>query len=251
MNSLLKASRLGNLKNIDTHSFRDNEILTDNVFNIRNNVTGLTLDFMSYAAYVKAGRNPEAFLDKDFMIQSTKDMFTMFFQHYVSSTVSLKTGGWAYQPIGANLNELGAVVNGSFPQFNPDGTPAKKLDQLPAQNTNRTGTATMSTRVEVLRMNQRAVYLCVGLLAWLALTTIIVAALQRWYFGELRRNVETIADVLVLVAGSERLLAAVNKYGAEGLLNSNVKTRLGWFRTDDGRMRWGIEIVEDGEVLMN
>lgn len=251
MNSFLRASRLGGLQFPDQHSYRGNENFDDNVFNIRDNTTGLTLDFMTYAAYVQAGRNPQALLDKDYMLESTKKLFTKFFQHYVSSTVSLKTGGWAYQPIGANIDELGAQVNGTFPQFNPDGTRAKKLSELPAQNTQRTATATMSTRVEVVHMNENAVYLCVGLLAWLALTAILVTALQRWFFGELRRGVESLADVLVLVAGSERLLAAVDRYGVEGLMKSNVKTRLGWFRTEDGKMRWGIEIVEDGEVLMN
>ncbi|KAF1965119.1 hypothetical protein BU23DRAFT_629080 [Bimuria novae-zelandiae CBS 107.79] len=252
ISSLLRASRLGALDPSDiSHGSRAYENLDDNVFNIRNNVTGLSLDFMSYAAYVQAGRNPEALLEEKTMLESTQKIFTKFFQHYVSSTVSLTTGGWVYQPIGASLNELGAVVNGTFPQFNPDGTPAKKVSELPAQNTQRTANATMSTRVEVLHMNPSAVWFCVALLGWLAITTIIVTAMQRWYFGELRRNVESIADVLVLVAGSERLLAAVEKYGVEGLVNSDVKTRLGWFRTDDGRMRWGIEIVEEGEILMN
>jgi hypothetical protein len=252
INSLLRASRLGNLGNSGAnHGPSINGKLDDNVFNIADNVTGLNLDFMSYAAYVQADRNPEALLDLEYMLESTQKIFTLFFQHYVSSTYSLKTGGWAYQPIGDTADDLGAAVNGTFPQFNPDGTRAKKVSELPAQNTNRTASATMSTRVQVVHMNPKAVWLCVGLLIWLALTSIAVCALQRWFFGDLRRNVESIADVLVLVAGSERLLAAVEKYGVEGLLNSNVKTRLGWFRTHDGKMRWGIEIAEEGEVLMN
>lgn len=219
------------------------------MYNIVDNVTGLNLDFMSYAAYVQADRIPEALLNLDYMLESTQKIFSLFFQHYVSSTYSLKTGGWAYQPIGANQDGLGPA-NETLPQFNPDGTRAKKVSELPVQNTNRTPSATMSTRVEVLHMNPKTVWLCVALLSWLALTTIVVCALQRRYFGDLRRNVESVADVLVLVAGSERLLAAVEQYGVEGLLKSDLKTRLGWFRTNDGRMRWGIEIVDDGEVLM-
>lgn len=252
MNSFLRASRLTHLSTSGSnHGPAINEDLGDGVFNIRDNVTGLTLDFMSYAAYVQAGQDSKALLDLDYMLASTQKIFTLFFQHYVSSTYSLQTGGWAYQPIGANQDGLGAPANGTFPQFNPDGTRAKKVSELPAQNTNRTATATMSTRVEVLHMNPKAVWLCVALLIWLALTTIVVFALQKWFFGDLRRNVESIADVLVLVAGSERLLAAVETYGVKELLKSNVKTRLGWFRTDDGRMRWGIEIVEEGDILMN
>jgi hypothetical protein len=252
INSLLRASRLRNLDNSGAnHGPSLPGYTDDDVFNIADNVTGLNLDFMSYAAYVQADRNAEALLDLDYMLESTQKIFTLFFQNFVSSTYSLKTGGWAYQTIGDNTNDLGAAVNGTFPQFNPDGTRAKKVSELPAQNTNRTASATISTRVQVVHMNPKAVWLCVGLLIWLAITTIIVCALQRWFFGDLRRNVETIADVLVLVAGSERLLAAVEKYGVEGLLNSDIKTRLGWFRTRDGKMRWGIEIVEEGEILMS
>ncbi|KAJ4294300.1 hypothetical protein N0V90_007990 [Kalmusia sp. IMI 367209] len=252
MNSLLRASRLEALSSSGVaHGPKTFEKTYLNVFNIRNNVTGLTLDFMSYAAYVQENRNSEALLDKDILTKRTQEIFTTFFQHYVSSNNSLTSGGWAYQPIGTNLKDLGAPVNGTYTQYNPDGTRAPKYSELPAQNTQRVADATMSTRVEVLHMNENAVWLCIGLLIWLAITTLIVTALQRWFFGDLRRGVESIADVLVLVAGSERLLAAVERYGVEGLMKSNIKTRLGWFRTDDGRMRWGIEIVEDGEVLMN
>ncbi|KAL5393093.1 hypothetical protein PMIN06_001716 [Paraphaeosphaeria minitans] len=250
MNSLLRASRLQSLANSGAnHGPPLGGDTADMVFNIQDNVTGLNLDFMSYAAYVQADRDPKALLDLNYMLESTQRIFTLFFQHYVSSTYSLKTGGWAYQPIGANQDGLGAA-NETFPQFNPDGTRAKEVSELPAEHTNRTASATMSTRVEVLHMNPKAVWLCVALLIWLALTAILVCALQRWFFGDLRRNVESIADVLVLVAGSERLLAAVEKLGVEGLLKSDVQTRLGWFRTDDGRMRWGIEIAEEGEILM-
>ena len=176
MNSLLRASRLTHLSTSgSSHGYSSDEDLTDDVFNIRDNVTGLTLDFMSYAAYIQAGRDSEALLDLDYMLKSTQKIFTLFFQHYVSSTYSLKTGGWAYQPIGENLNGLGAAANGTFSQFNPDGTRAKKFSELPAQNTNRTASATMSTRVEVLHMNPKAVWLCVALLIWLALTTIAVS----------------------------------------------------------------------------
>lgn len=252
VNSLLRASRLDSISSsgID-HGPKNFEKLSGSTFNIRNNVTGLTLDFMSYAAYLQEDRDSAALLDEKTLMRNTQKIFSVFFQHYVSSNISFTGGGWVYQPIGANLKGLGAPVNGTFKQYNPDGSESPRFDDLPAQDTQRVADATISTRVEVLRMNRKAFWLCLALLIWLMITAIIVTALQRWFFGELRRGVDSIADVLVLVAGSERLLAAVEKYGVEGMVNSKFKTRLGWFRTDDGLMRWGIEIVEEGDVLMS
>lgn len=99
-------------------------------------------------------------------------------------------------------------------------------------------------------MNAVAVWLSLSLLMWLTITAMVVAALQRWYFGDLRRNVQSIADVMVLIAGSDRLLSLVQEIGVEELMKSDVKTRLGWFLGSDGRLRWGIEVAEDGEVLV-
>ena len=226
------------------------EDLTDNVFNIRNNQTGLNLDFMSYASYVQAGRDGEALTDYDTLVRHTQNTFATFFQHYVGSNNSLTSGGWAYQPVGTALNELGEVVNGSFPQIAPGGKPAVKFQDLPAQNTPTTATATMSTRVEVLDMNTNAFWLCLAILVWLCATIIVVAVLHKWDVGKLGHDVESIADTLVLVAGSDRLLAAIREKGVHALKESKIKARLGWFRDREGRMRRGIELVEEGEVLM-
>jgi hypothetical protein len=226
------------------------EDLTDNVFNIRNNETGLNLDFMSYASYIRAGKDGQALADQSTLIRHTQETFATFFQQYVSSNYSFMDGGWAYQPVGGNLNDLGAVVNGTFRQIAPGGKPAVKFRDLPPQNTERTATATMSTRVEVLDMNRNAFWLCFAILIWLIITVLIVCALHKWDFGKLGHDIESIADTLVLVAGSERLLAAVREHGVQGLMGSNVRTRLGWFSDKDGRMRRGIEVVEEGEVLV-
>jgi hypothetical protein len=104
--------------------------------------------------------------------------------------------------------------------------------------------------VEVLDMNREAFLVCLAILCWLVLTVLIVAALHRRTFDGLNHNVESIADTLVLIAGSERLLAAVKEHGVQGLIGADVKTRMGWFRAQDGRMRRGIEIVQEDEVLM-
>ncbi|KAF1960031.1 hypothetical protein CC80DRAFT_590362 [Byssothecium circinans] len=251
LNALLRASRLTSLSSgALLHGSMIYEQLNDNVFNIRNNHTGLNLDFMSYASYMQVNKDAASLLDADVLLEQTQKTFTTFFQHHVSSTLSLKDGGWAFQPIGTNLNGIGIAVKGTPQQIAPNGKPAVPVSQLPALNTQRQFNATMTTRVEVLRMNRIAFIICMTLLGWLTITIMVVAALEKWYFGDLRRNVECIADVLVLVAGSEKLLALVREKGVDGLKGQDIKTRLGPFRDAEGKMRWGIEVVEDGEVLM-
>lgn len=60
----------------------------------------------------------------------------------------------------------------------------------------------------------------------------------------MQRHVECLADVLLMVAGSDGLLQLVHERGVEGLKKSDVITRLGWFRDRRGIVRWGIEIVD-------
>ena len=65
------------------------------------------------------------------------------------------------------------------------------------------------------------------------------------------RNVECIADMLVLMAGSERLLNLIKEKGVEKLIKEDkVKPRFRWVQDSSGVMRWRIELVEDTEVEM-
>lgn len=64
-------------------------------------------------------------------------------------------------------------------------------------------------------------------------------------------NVECIADVLVLIAGSERLLEVIRKQGMDNTIKENkIFTRIGWFRYPDAMMRWRIDLVEERNVQM-
>jgi len=63
------------------------------------------------------------------------------------------------------------------------------------------------------------------------------------------RDVECIADVLVLIAGSDRLIAAIKDRDANTMLkDSRIRTRLGWFRDSDGTMRWRIDLLDDEDI---
>ncbi|KAF9694001.1 hypothetical protein EKO04_007782 [Ascochyta lentis] len=136
-------------------------------------------------------------------------------------------------------------------QYMPGGKPAPRFQDTLPRNTNRTATAILSTHVEILRMSPTAFWISTSILAWLVVTIVIFATVQRRYFGSMQRNVECIADVLVLIAGSERLLAIIREKGIETIVKEDsILTRLGWFRDPDGTMRWRIELVDDKEVQM-
>jgi hypothetical protein len=65
------------------------------------------------------------------------------------------------------------------------------------------------------------------------------------------RNIECIADVLVLIAGSERLLEVIREKGFDAIVKEDkILTRMGWFRDVDGTMRWRIDLVEEKQVQM-
>jgi hypothetical protein len=176
-------------------------------------------------------------------------VFSTFFQHFVNNNITKNDGGWVYQPIGQELKVNQPMVNMPT-QYTPDGLVAPKFEDV-VRNSSQTTTATISTRVEVLRMNEVAFWISASILIWLIITIIIFASVQRKYYGGMMRNVECIADVLVLIAGSERLLAVIKEKGIDTILKEDrILTRLGWFRDPDGTMRWRIELVEDEHVQM-
>lgn len=224
------------------------EDLDDNSYNIRDEMNGLNMDFMTYSIYSMAGKNPKALLDPDTFKTLTEKTFTTFFQHFVSTNVSMETGGWAYQKINASLpRSLGPglkLVGNYLP-----GTEASENQDVmhPISHTNRTAAAHVSQRVELLQMNAVAVWLSIGIMGWLIITTAVVAVLQKRYFGSLVRNVECLGDVLVLIAGSANLLQVVREIQAGRLRPDDyehLRTRLGWFVDEDGGLRWGIEMEE-------
>ncbi|KAF2146972.1 uncharacterized protein K452DRAFT_337305 [Aplosporella prunicola CBS 121167] len=72
------------------------------------------------------------------------------------------------------------------------------------------------------------------------------AAVERKHFKRLHRDIECVADVLILVAGSDKLLQMIRERGVSGLKDDDrgLMAGLDWFKGSDGQMRWGVEIVE-------
>jgi hypothetical protein len=216
---------------------------------MRDNTTGLDLDFMLYTAYAQVGFDPTALLDPETLAKTSQKVFSTFCQHFVSNNKSRELGGYVYQAIGTNLSVNAPMAN-MLKQYTPDGSVAPKFENI-VRHTNATTTATISTRVEMLRMNTVAFWIATSILIWLIITIIILASVQRKYYGGMMRNVECVADMLVLIAGSERLLAVIREKGVDIILKEDkILTRLGWFRDPDGMMRWRVELVEEKQVQM-
>jgi hypothetical protein len=212
------------------------ERLSENAFVFRDANNGINMDLMTYSMYTLAKQDPEALLNYTAMAHFADLTFQTFFQHFVNSGLSLSKGGYAYQPIqDASMQSLGKPVD-------ENGTLIAEKN-FPVLNTSRTITASVSHRIRVLHMNTTATYLSSAILIWLIFTTVIVLCLQRRYTSFMNRDVQLIADMLVLIAGSDNFLELVAERGVDLKKNRDIKTMLGWFRDRDGQVRWGVEVV--------
>jgi heme A synthase len=206
-----------------------------NAFALIDQDNGLSMDLMTYSMYLLTEKNNEALLNYTTLATYADRTFQTFFQHFVNNGLSLQKGGFAYQPIGdSSMEALGAPLN--------NGRVVERQN-FAVLNTSRTITASISHRIRVLHMNALATYLSAAILVWLTFTAIIVLCFQRKYTSFMNRDVELIADMLVLIAGSDNLLELVAEKGVELKKSREVMTMLGWFRDRDGHTRWGVEIV--------
>ncbi|KAK1146420.1 hypothetical protein N8T08_003207 [Aspergillus melleus] len=243
MSSMLTAASTLNLAGNRVIGFTT-ENTDDNTYTIRDETNGLNMDFMTYSMYSLAGKDPSALIDPDTFTKYASQTFSTFFQHFASNNISLETGSWVYQPINASLpHDLAPAVDSIF-----TSTPKLVATQdviHPISQTNRTVTASATRRVELMRMNDVAVWLSIGILGWLILTTAVVALLQRRFLGRMMRNVECPGDVLVMIAGSDNLIRVVREIQAGRVSTADtgyLRTRLGWFLDQKGEARWGIEL---------
>jgi len=213
-----------------------NEKLNDNAFNIRDQDFGLNMDLMTYSMYTLGRKDPEALLNYTTLTNHANRTLQTFFQHFVAHGLSTTGGGWVYQKVDdRSMEALGRAVDANGTII-PDYV-------YPVVNTDRAIMATVSNRIQVLYMNPVATYLSTAILIWLIGTVVVIVCLQRKYTSSMFRNVELIADVLVLVAGSENFLKLAQREGVMLKKDGDIKTKLGWFKGRDGSVRWGIEVV--------
>ncbi|CZT43812.1 uncharacterized protein RSE6_03900 [Rhynchosporium secalis] len=218
-----------------------NEDSSDRTFSYR--APGLNLDYMSYSMLKMAGDDQASLLNHNKLQELAEITFTTYFQHYASQNVLMNgSGGRAFQ----RANETLAADMGP-PAWAYDATkvgPARvKVAVSP------TTMASVSQPVEMLHMSPTAVWLCLVILIWLIITMVAVLALKKRYFSPLLGGVETIADVAMMVAGSDRYLELARREGATGMrADKSFRTKLGWFRIGGGEVRWGIELADDDTV---
>ncbi|RDW82963.1 hypothetical protein BP5796_04454 [Coleophoma crateriformis] len=230
------------------------ENLDDRTFNFR--MPGLNVDFMSYTSLALNNNNMTALLDPDTLYKTSSEVFSLFFKHFVMSTVDTSIGGiyingsWALQPRGAVIpSDLGytedtiLLTNGTTLPIN---TYLQDTSVGVPQDTQSTAAAIRSTRVEQLDLSPAAFFLCLAILAFLVLTLVFILGWHRHYLRLLPRDVDTIGSVLGFVYGSKRFLNLIATNGGNmksGAVGARV--RLGEFvDQDDGKVRYGVEVVD-------
>jgi hypothetical protein len=192
----------------------DFENLDDDRFNIRDKEKGYNMDFMSYANLFQANMDPLALLDPATLEKYSQRTFQTFFQHFASKTRWIDGQSMVYEKA-------------------PDDSAGKVK-------------VTTTQRIETLTMVASATWLSLAIIFILVvILCICIVALKIVYpHNVLRSNIECIADVLVLIEGSEALLQCAGRHDARMLTEKGLRTRLGWFKDREGVVRYGVEIVD-------
>ncbi|KAI0165245.1 hypothetical protein GGR52DRAFT_101832 [Hypoxylon sp. FL1284] len=208
------------------------ENVEDQTFNIRD--PGLNVDLMTYSMLSLVNNDHQALLDPETLIRTAQQTFSAVFQHFVNNNLTLDSGGFAYQTLNEKFpDEIGVP---RVPQNHPQ--PAE------VQGPAATATLYISRPVELLQMSGPAAWLSMALLLYLLATCAVLAIVSRRYNKLLPRKVDSIADVAVLLAGSEKLLTMAREESIAAVKHDPASTaRLGWFQGAGGA-RWGIELTD-------
>ena len=211
---------------------------------IHDPVTGLDMDIMTYAVYKLADGNRTSLSDPSIFASLVDKVFQTLFQHFISENASLDAPSWGYEPVGAQTEALGdRMIYDSSAGKMQKGASMQFFQSNPGSIVWIQG----AKEVEELRMSPVAVWLTILVLSFLIVFIVTTAIVSRKYLKPLERNVECLADIIVLLARSEWFMKKVEEKGVDGLKEDDIlRTRLGWFKTGNGETRWGIELVVHG-----
>ncbi|KAJ4293480.1 hypothetical protein N0V90_008763 [Kalmusia sp. IMI 367209] len=250
LSSLLKAYSVGFESDDDDVLWGFDELYpdanegTNYAYFINDDYSGM--DLMSYCVYTLADRNATALLTNATLFSELVDTtFQTFFAHFITGD-SNSTTRRGFQKVGETMPDLGRKV-----VYDADSALLKQEDPdtYPVSNTNKMVDGQNNQKVQLLKMNRAVTWLSFAILISLLLITVTIMFLHRRFLSPLHRNVESMADIMLLVAGSDHLLALVKERGVQALREDDtLLVRLGWFRSDNGRLRWGIEVLESGEA---
>lgn len=233
--SLIGASDIGALTATPRSGYPRTQYLQDQTFNIRQ--PGLSLDYMSYSMLSLVDFDAIALLDPATLERTAQQTFSTFFQHFASSSVSTTSGGWAFQKLDERLpSDLQDVESPAWvePPVTPRAGEMVSVEVLQP--------------IEILEMSRAAAAIALAVLLWLMISTIALAFASPGYKARLRWRIETIADVLAMFTGSERLMRMLRDQGPQAMKYSpDATAMLADFKTEDGTVRWGIELA-NGET---
>ncbi|KAI0901387.1 hypothetical protein F4806DRAFT_492275 [Annulohypoxylon nitens] len=231
MTGLLGAADMSNFMG-DVESWNiATENLDDQTFNIRE--PGLNVDLMTYSMLSLVDYDHEALLDPDTLQSTAQRAFTALFQNYASNNVSYTSGGYVFQS-----------PNEALPSDLDTPVPSNNNKRADASSSDSSITLHVQRPVELLKMSKAAAWICMLILGYLIVATVILTVASRRYTRMLLRKIDSIADVIVLMAGSEKLLKGAREKSKAQLKADRVtKAKLGWFTGADGTQRWGIELV--------
>ncbi|KAI4864223.1 hypothetical protein F4820DRAFT_458947 [Hypoxylon rubiginosum] len=209
------------------------ENVEDQTFNIRD--PGLNVDLLTYSMLSLVENDHQALLDVETLKRTTQQTFATLFQHFVNNNVTPKNGGYAYQSI-----------NETFPDdIGLPREPQNNTRPIEARVPPETVTLHISRPVELLQMSGPAAWICIILLAYLLITCVILTIAARQYNKLLPKQVNSIADVAVLLAGSDKLLAIARETSIDIIKYDAASTsKLGWFQDGNGAVRWGVELTD-------
>ena len=239
MDALLSAADLKNVDGPDevTGYGSSVENLLDLTFNIRGQ--GLNVDYMTYSMLSLANNDHRALLDPDTLARLANKTFSTFFQHYASNNVTFASGGRTFQRLGETLPaDIGLSENNR-----------RDLD-TPVRSASAANIDVQSSRsVVVLQTSKTAAWICIVILSWLIVTILILAVSAPKLTKSLQQRVETVGDVVALVAVSESLLKAIKgRSYAAVQKDPNLYARLGDCKSEDGNVRYGIELCSSDDV---
>ncbi|KAJ2996583.1 hypothetical protein NUW58_g920 [Xylaria curta] len=232
------ATRIGDTSGSESFQISKAERLEEQTFNIRD--PGLNVDYMTFAMLSLVNNNYSALLEGEILKETAQKTFSTFFQHFVNNNVSLTDGGYLYQSLD---EKLPTDIGEPFWWTSPNTTTTPSGD-ISGNATNRMADMSISHPMEVLYMSEIAAWVCILILGYLIIACVLLAVVSKSYNRLLLRQVNSISDVAFLIAGSNGLL----KIAREGSLDSlkyddTVEAKLDWFVTEDGDLRWGIELV--------
>jgi hypothetical protein len=172
---------------------------------------------MSYATFHLAQKNSTTLLDLARLAALSEKTLQMFFKHFATMDVRIYTS----TPRQAVYDSYQGPVRARF-----EG----KITQP----------------VKILTLNETTTWLSLTIIIILILIfAVLIVARQIVYpSSSMQHPVECLADVLVMVAGSEEFVEVVRE---SRISHKEMRTKLGWFRDRREMVRWRIEVV-GGEV---